>query len=270
MDIVSAIVLGLVEGLTEYLPISSTAHLLLAEKILAVDQGDASKAYAIVIQGGAILAVLILYFDRVREVLLGLIGKSERGMQLAIHICLAFLPSAVVGILLEKYIKSYLFTLPFIAIAWFVGGGVILIVARARLFSANKKSLDGISWKSALFIGSMQCLAMFPGVSRSLVTILGGMCAGLKLRDSAEFSFLLGCVTLSAACGYDLYKTGSLIMSQFGLVSPLIGFLVATLSAMIAVKWMVGFLESHGLSLFGWYRIVAGIILGVTLAFEII
>ena len=270
-----ATVLGVVEGLTEYLPVSSTGHLLLAEKVMGLGDGasqspaeharvvEALDAYTICIQGGAILAVLWLYFGRIEQILLGLIGRSADGRHLLINVMAGFLPAAVLGLAFDKIIKSYLFGPWPVVAAWLVGGLAILIVSwrnRVRGRAARvARSLEEMTWKMALIIGFAQCIAMWPGVSRSLVTIVGGLLVGLPMAAAVEYSFLLGVVTLGAATAYDGLKHGKLMLQTFDHLSLLIGVVVAFVAAVISVKWMVSYLSRHGLEVFGYYRVVLAV-----------
>lgn len=265
MDWWQAVALGIVEGITEYLPVSSTGHLILTQQLLKIPAGEAADAYAICIQAGAILAVLGLYWPRVKQMLLGVLGRDPQGLSLAINIVVAFLPAAVIGLLFDAAIEKYLFGLWPITAAWLGGGLVILLVSRWRLAhrpgSDMGKNLEKLTWRMALAIGFAQCLAMWPGTSRSLVTILGGILAGLSLSGSVEFSFLLGVVTLTAASGYKAVDGGLAMVQAYEWQTMAIGFIFATLSAAVAVKWMVGYLNRHSLAVFGWYRIVlAGVV----------
>jgi undecaprenyl-diphosphatase len=269
-----ALILGLVEGLTEYLPISSTGHLLVAQRLLGIDSSNSADAFAICIQAGAILAVLGLYRVRVWKMTLGMLGRDDEGRHLAFSIILAFLPAAVIGLLLEKTIKKYLFggeewgLWPVVA-AWFFGGVAILAVTMFRRMrgatSHSGLDLERITFRMALIIGLFQCIAMWPGVSRSLLTIVGGLMVGLSIPAAVEFSFLLGVVTLTAATAYDALKHGQEMLQHYGVVPLLVGFGAAWVSAVIAIKWMVGYLKSHGLEIFGWYRIAAAIVVAAWL-----
>lgn len=268
MDYFQALVLGLVEGLTEYLPVSSTGHLLLAQRLMGIGSSTASDAFAISIQGGAILAVLGLYRARVAQMMMGLLGRDETGRHLLINLVAAFIPAAVLGLLLEKPIKKYLFggdewgLWPVVA-AWFVGGLAILAVSFARRRRGATPStgldLDQLTIRMALIVGFVQCIAMWPGVSRSLITIVSGVLVGLSLPAAVELSFLLGVITLTAATLYDALKHGPEMLATYGAAPLLIGFLSAWISAVLAVKWMVGYLKSHGMEIFGWYRVALAI-----------
>ena len=262
-----AVTLGLVEGLTEYLPVSSTGHLYLTAQVLGLNtpaQQEASDAYVIAIQLGAILAVFWLYFGRIVQMLKGLGGRDEAGRTLLINSLVAFSPAVVIGLLCEASIKRHLFGLKPIVAAWLLGGLAILIVARRlKAKGADGRMLEELGWRQALVIGLIQCIAMWPGVSRSLVTILGGVLVGLSVPAAVEFSFILGLATLGGATCYELLKEGPAIVSQFGLASPALGILVAFVSAVAAVKWMVAYLNRHGLEIFGYYRLALG---GVVLA----
>jgi undecaprenyl-diphosphatase len=264
MNNFQALVLGLVEGLTEYLPVSSTGHLLLTQRILGISSNSVSDAFAICIQAGAILAVLGLYRRRVGQMILGLAGRDTIGRNLALNLMAAFIPAAVLGFALEKTIKKYLFggdawgLWPVVA-AWMVGGLAILAVSfyrrRHGKSSTSGLDLDKLTLRMALIVGVAQCIAMWPGVSRSLITIVGGVLVGLSLPAAVELSFLLGVITLTAATAYDALKHGPEMLAAYGPTPLLVGFISAWISAILAVKWMVGYLQKHGMEIFGWYRV---------------
>ncbi len=270
MDWWQSLIIGIVEGLTEYLPVSSTGHILLTQRILGIAKSDAADAFAICVQGGAIVAVLGLYFRRVRQMFDGVIGKNPEGARLTTNIVAAFLPAAVIGLILEKPIKQYLFggeygLWPVVA-AWFVGGVAILAVSawkKPRGPGSTGNPLESLTWKMAIIIGTAQCVAMWPGVSRSLVTIVGGVVVGLSLPAAVEFSFLLGVVTLGAATAYDALKHGAEMLALYGWGTLALGFLAAWASAVLAIRWMVAYLNSHGMQIFGYYRIVLAIVVGI-------
>ncbi|HAZ11227.1 MAG: hypothetical protein A2X86_08355 [Bdellovibrionales bacterium GWA2_49_15] len=264
-----AILLGLVEGVTEYLPVSSTGHLLLTQHLLKMgadgNNTAAISAYEICIQSGAILAVLFLYAGRVRSVLTGMFGRDKAGLRLAFNLSVAFLPAAVVGILFGNLIKSHLFGMWPVVSAWVMGGIAILVVERRKKLSQDNnlgQQLEQLTIPQALVIGTLQCIAMWPGVSRSLVTILGGTLVGLSALAAIEFSFLLGLITLSAATLYEAMKHGTEMIQAFGIVNPLIGLVTACLGAIVAVKWMVAYLSRSRLTIFGYYRIILGALVG--------
>jgi undecaprenyl-diphosphatase len=260
MDWWQAMVLGIVEGVTEYLPVSSTGHLILTQRLLEIPSDQAACAYAISIQTGAILAVLGLYRVQVKRMLLGVVGKDRQGLTQAVNVMVAFLPAAVFGALFDTVIEEYLFGLWPIIGAWFVGGLAILVVSRRRQtiqsgVMDDDTGLTILNWHTALVIGFAQCLAMWPGTSRSLVTILAGSLVGLRLSSAVEFSFLLGVVTLTAATGFKMMHGGLAMVQAYGLGSMSIGFIFSMISATVSVQWLVGYLNRHSLAIFGIYRV---------------
>ena len=276
MTIGQAVVLGVVEGLTEYLPVSSTGHLLLAERLMGIGYSksasamenqrikDAANAYAICIQAGAIIAVLGLYFRRVKQMLRGLRGRDPEGGRLFVNVMAGFMPAAIIGLMFYELIKSYLFGIWPIVIAWFVGGVAILAVSWRNRNGHRKGraqlSLNEMTLHMALIIGFAQCIAMWPGVSRSLVTIVGGVLVGLSLSAAVEYSFLLGLVTLGSATVYDTLKQGQLMLQTFDALPMAVGLLFAFISAVLSVKWMVAYLNRHGLAIFGYYRVALALV----------
>lgn len=266
MTAATAVLLGLVEGLTEWLPISSTGHLTVTQRLLGLT-GDAANSYAIAIQAGAILAVLFLYPDRFTAMLRALVGRDAEGRKLLIALFAASVPAAVVGLALEDWIKQHLFGIWPVVAAWFVGGVAILVVAyrrRHRDPQAGAPVVD-LTWRSALLIGFAQTLALWPGTSRSLVTILAATALGLSVPAAVEFSFLLGFIILSGATLYETISSGTVMVDAYGLTTPLLGLVVAFVSAFVAMRWMVAYLQSHGLQIFGYYRIGIALIVGVLL-----
>jgi len=268
-----AAILGVVEGITEYLPISSTGHLLVTSRLLGLPDAEGSagleavNTYAIAIQFGAILAVLGLFWARFRDMLLGLVGRSPEGRRLLITLVIAFVPSAALGFVFDDRIEDALFGPWPVVIAWVVGGALILglertgrIPNRGGVAESGRDRLTAITNQQALLIGLAQCLALWPGTSRSLATIVGALLVGVAMPVAVEFSFLLGFATLSAATGYKLVTDGGNLVDQFGVLNPLIGALFAFLSAGLAIKWLITYLERHDLSIFAWYRFaVAGL-----------
>lgn len=283
MNILQAIILGLVEGITEYLPVSSTGHLIITAWLLNLgttpETKEAVNAFNVIIQGGAILAVAGLYWSRVRQMIRGIQGKDGAGRMLVILLFLAFLPAAVLGFLLDDFIDARLFR-PVPVILMLAGGGLVLLVLKPWQDRLRRREMRGehhvfrsieeLGPKDALIIGLMQCVAMIPGTSRSMMTILGGLAVGLSPARAAEFSFLLGLPTLGAACGYKLVKQVKL--HGLGFVEPmggwapvLVGTLVATVSAALAVRWLVRYLERHSFAVFGLWRIAVAAVLGIAL-----
>ncbi len=270
-----AAVLGVVEGITEYLPISSTGHLLVTSRLLDLpsEEGSAGleavNAYAIAIQFGAILAVVALFWRRFVEMLEGIAGRNPDGRHLFVTLVIAFVPAAVLGVLFDDQIEDALFGPWPIVVAWIVGGALILVLERTGHIPRgddldpdppDRPRLASITYQQALIIGLAQCVALWPGTSRSLATILGALLVGVAMSAAVEFSFLLGFATLTAATAFTLVKDGDLLVEEFGLADPLIGALFAFVSAMLAIRWLVGYLRRHDLSIFAWYRFaVAGL-----------
>jgi undecaprenyl-diphosphatase len=257
MDLLQALILGLVEGITEYLPVSSTGHLLIAQRLLGIEEGRAANSYAIAIQAGAILAVLGIYRARVTGMVNGLLGRDADGLHLALCIVAAFLPAAVLGVLFDDLIETYLFGIKPVIAAWVVGGILILVLSRWIQQRRTGLDLAHLRWQAAILIGLAQSVAMWPGTSRSLVTILGGLAVGLSLAAAVEFAFLLGVVTLTAASAFSVLKEGEDMVAAYGWPALLTGFLAAWMSAALAVKWMVAWLNRHGLGVFAWWRFAA-------------
>lgn len=251
-----AIVLGAVEGITEYLPVSSTGHLLVTQRLLDLGSGTgktAADTYAIAIQVGAILAVVTLYRRRIAQLAAGLVGRNAPGRDLLVRLAIAFTPAAVVGIAFDSTIKDHLFGPWPIVGAWAVGG-IFLLWWKPR---AGGRPLEAITVRSAALIGCAQTLALWPGVSRSLVTIVAALAVGLEIGAALEFSFLLGLATLTAATVLDLAQDGQTLLDDYGWRMPLLGVLVAFVTAVAAVGWLVSYLRDRPLAIFGWYRIAA-------------
>jgi undecaprenyl-diphosphatase len=265
LSLFQALVLGVVEGATEYLPVSSTGHLLIAEHLMGMDaderQKEAADSLAICIQSGAILAVVMLYFGRIRQIVVGVLGKDPDGLKLLINLVIAFFPAAVLALVLKDWVKQHLFGVMPVAAAQFVGG-VIIIVYGFMMRKSNPddgKEISQLSRKDALLIGTLQCLAFWPGFSRSLATILGCRFVKLKMMAAVEFSFLLGLVTLTAATGYEGLKHGKEMIADYGLAMPLVSLVTAFVAAVVSVRFMVGALGKYGLTPFGYYRILLAI-----------
>ena len=255
--LLKALVLGVVEGLTEFLPVSSTGHLILAGHLLGFND-EKGKVFELVIQTGAMLAIVWEYRVRFRNVLCGL-GTSPEARRFVSNLLIAFMPAAVLGLLFGKFIKSYLFAPVPVALAFIVGGVIILWVERpARSMRAVRiEQVDDMTWRDALKVGCAQALALIPGTSRSGATIIGGMLFGLSRRAATEFSFFLAVPTLVAAGMYDLYKNRALLsvddLPLFG-----VGSVAAFISAFFCVRWLLHYIPTHDFTLFAWYRIVFG------------
>lgn len=250
-----ALLIGVVEGLTEFLPVSSTGHIILAEEVLHF-QGPPGKVFEIVIQLGAILAVCLLYRAKVWTTVEGVLQRDKRAIRFATAIVVAFLPAAIVGVAAHKYIKSLLFSPWVVAIALIVGGIAILLIERFAQ-RPRIKSLDDVDLKTALYIGLCQCLAMIPGVSRAGATIMGARAFRVDRATAAEFSFFLAMPTMLGATVYDLYKNWSSLSWEHGGIIAL-GFVAAFVSAMLVVRAFVRFISRHGFTVFAWYRIAVG------------
>ena len=262
LSTLDSVILGIVEGITEYLPVSSTGHLVVVQRWLGLGDPagrDAADTYAIAIQIGAILAVLLLYRRRVGSMLRGVAGRDPDGRRVLGLLVTSFIPAAALGAAFGDAIKDELFSPGPVVVAWLVGG-VFLLVWKPREGNA---SLVEMTTTNAAVIGFAQALALWPGVSRSLVTIAAALLVGLSLSAALEYSFLLGLATLSAATVFDLAKNGDQLVNDYGLARPLLGVVVAFVTAAAAVKWLVGYLGRKPLSRFGWYRIAVA---GVTLA----
>ncbi len=279
MEIWKAIVLGLVEGITEYLPVSSTGHLILASSLLRLDSPETKRAvddFNIVVQGGAILAVVGLYWPSVVKMVRGLMGKDNAGFAMLVNLCIAFIPAAILGLIFKDTIEEKLFYAGPVLGAVLIGGLFMMVVEawfQGRIAppraSMSYRTIEQVRPLDALLIGVLQCAALWPGMSRSMMCIVGGYFVGLRPRDAAKFSFLLGLPTLTAACCYSLlknlyraHKDGTPNLFQtLGGPSVAIGIIVAALSAAFAVKWLVEFLGRRGLTPFGWYRVALFVVL---------
>lgn len=255
MSILESIIIAIVEGITEFLPVSSTGHMIIAQSLLGMESTEFVKAFTVNIQFGAILSVIVLYWKRFFQT-----------VDFYIKLLIAFLPAAVIGFLASDYIDAMLESVFVVALMLVIGGVLMLFVDNWF----NKPDEDQeMTWKRALKIGFFQCIAMIPGVSRSMATIVGGMTTKLSRKNAAEFSFFLAVPTMAAASGYKLLKlvsepAGVQLLTD-NLTTLLIGNLVAFVVAMAAIKFFIGFLTKYGFKVFGYYRIVVGVVILVLL-----
>lgn len=253
-DLFCAVILGIVEGFTEFLPVSSTGHLILAGDLLGFND-ERGKVFDVVIQTGAMLAIVWEYRERFSKVLLGIF--SDRAAQrFVLNIAVAFMPAAILGLSFGRLIKAYLFKPIPVALAFIVGGLIIFWVER-RPRTPTVESVDDMGWKDALKVGCAQAFALIPGTSRSGATIIGGMLFGLSRRAATEFSFFLAVPTLFAAGAYDLFKHRALLSADdLGLFG--VGAVTAFVSAFLCVRWLLRYIATHDFTLFAWYRVVFG------------
>ena len=262
--LIKAAVMGVVEGLTEFLPISSTGHLILAGSLLGFHD-DKAKVFDIAIQTGAILAVILVYWQKIRSTLVSL-PTERQAQRFALNVLIAFFPAVLLGLLFGKAIKAHLFTAEVVALAFIVGGVIILWAEKRQAGAATAPRIhdvDAMDWRDALKVGLVQCLAMIPGTSRSGATIIGGMLLGLSRKAATDFSFYLAIPTLIGAGAYSLYKERALLsvadLPMFG-----VGLLFSFVSAWLCVRWLLRFIATHSFNGFAWYRIVFGVVVLAT------
>lgn len=264
MDIVllvKAAIMGVVEGLTEFLPISSTGHLILAGSLLGFDDAKA-KVFDIAIQTGAIFAVILVYWQKIRATLVAL-PSQQRAQRFALNVFIGFLPAVVLGLLAGKAIKAHLFT-PVVVASTFILGGFIILWAERRPPSATRiQEVDDMTPLDALKVGLAQCLAMVPGTSRSGATIIGGMLLGLSRKAATDYSFFLAIPTLIGAGVYSLYKERALLQAS-DLPLFAVGLFFSFVSAWLCVRWLLRYISTHSFVPFAWYRIVFGVVVLVT------
>jgi len=255
-----AAIMGIVEGLTEFLPVSSTGHLILTGALLGFDD-DRAKVFDIAIQTGAILAVVIVYWQRIAATLAGL-GSQRQAQRFTLNVLLGFLPAAVIGLAAYKFIKAHLFNPPVVAGAFILGAFVILWVER-REHRPRILSVDDMTPWDAIKVGFVQCLGMIPGTSRSGATIIGGMLLGLSRKAATEFSFFLAIPTLVGAGVYSLYKERALL-SVADLPLFAVGFVMSFVAAWLCVRWLLRYVSSNSFVPFAWYRILFGAVVLLT------
>ena len=262
-DTVRAVILGVIEGVTEFLPVSSTGHLLLAERFFGLGDDGFWKSFAILIQLGAILAIVALYFFRLSRVAVGALSNPD-DRRFIIGVLIAFLPAVIVGLIAGKYIKAVLFDPWVVCFSLIVGGAILLWVDQLDQ-KPHEHDATRYPLMMYLWIGIAQCLAMIPGVSRSGATIVAAMLLGGDKRSAAEFSFFLAIPTMIGAFVYDFYKSrGEMTTDHLGIVA--IGFVVSFITAMIVVKGFLGYVTRHGFVLFAWWRVIVGTLGLVALA----
>ena len=255
LDIIKAIVLGIVEGLTEFIPVSSTGHLLLVQRFFGFADEEFGKTFAILIQFGAILALLSIYFVRLWQLAIGFFTNTE-SRRFVFGVLLSFLPAAIVGALAHDFIKAVLFNDWLICFTLIAGGAVLLWIDWLNL-KPRYTDVTTFTMPMYFMIGLMQCVSMIPGVSRSGATIVGAMLLGADRRSAAEFSFWLAMPTMAGAFVYDLYKSqGQMTSGNQVLIA--VGFAVSFISAWIVVKTFLGYVQRHGFGLFAWWRVVVG------------
>ena len=264
MDIillVKAAIMGIVEGLTEFLPVSSTGHLILTGSLLGFTD-EKSKVFDIAIQTGAILAVVIVYWQRLTGAVMHL-GDSAVARRFILNVLVGFLPAGVIGFVAYKAIKAHLFNAPVVAFAFIVGGAIILWVERRATLRVRVQEVEDMSVLDALKVGFVQCLGMVPGTSRSGATIIGGMLLGLSRKAATDFSFFLAIPTLVGAGALSLWKARALL-SATDLPLFVVGFVVSFLSAWLCVRWLLRYIATHTFVPFAWYRIAFGIVVLAT------
>nr|WP_205964427.1 undecaprenyl-diphosphate phosphatase [Ramlibacter agri] len=252
--------MGIVEGLTEFLPISSTGHLILTGALLHFDD-EKAKVFDIAIQTGAILAVILVYWQRIRETIVKL-PSDRQAQRFATNVLVAFFPAVVLGLAFGKAIKEHLFTAPVVATT-FILGGFIILWAERRNHKVRVQEVDDMTWLDALKLGFVQCLALIPGTSRSGSTIIGGMLLGLSRKAATEFSFFLAIPTLIGAGVYSLFKERALL-SAADIPLFAVGLVFSFLAAWLCVRWLLRYISSHSFTPFAWYRIAFGIIVLLT------
>ena len=253
-QMISAAALGLLEGLTEFIPVSSTGHLLLAGHFLGFE--SAGKTFEVVIQLGAVLAILTVYFGRLWRVA-STMHSDPASLRFVISVLLAFFPAVVIGVLAHDFIKTVLFETPMLIAVMLILGGVILLFVDRMAPPPQHRDAMQIPFRKALAIGFIQCLAMVPGVSRSGSTIVGALMLGVDKRAAAEFSFFLSMPTMLGAFTYDMYKNRDVL--DFSALSEIaVGFVLAFVSGVIVVRWVLDYVSRNGFALFGWWRIIVG------------
>jgi undecaprenyl-diphosphatase len=254
MSLIQSIIIAIIEGITEFLPISSTGHMILTSSLMKISEEEFVKTFEISIQLGAIMAIVLMYAKRFLQ-----------GISIYLKLGIAFIPTAIVGFLAYDIIKNYLFNPVIVAVSLIVGGIILIIIDKIVVSKKSETDiLENINYKNAFFIGLIQCFSMIPGVSRAAATIIGGVFNGLDKKQATEFSFLLAVPTMFAASGYDLLKT-PIEFTSHEIYLLILGFFIAMITAWIAVKIFLKLVENYGFKYFGYYRIVIGIIFLIVL-----
>ena len=263
--LIKAAIMGVVEGLTEFLPVSSTGHLILTSSLLGLPNTDVMKAFEVVIQPGAILAIIIVYWQLITKSL-GTLGTSVKSRRLVTNIIVGFLPAAVIGLAVHKAINKYLFNGPVVASAFIVGALIILLVERRTDRPVRVHHIDDMTTLDALKVGFCQCFGMIPGTSRSGSTIIGGLLVGLSRPVATEFSFFLAIPTLIGASVLEVFKVRHELADNWHEYLPMfaVGFFVSFLAAWVCVRWLLRYVSTHTFIPFAWYRIAFGIVVLAT------
>jgi undecaprenyl-diphosphatase len=259
--LIKAAIMGIVEGLTEFLPISSTGHLILAGSLLNFT-GEKAKVFEIAIQTGAIFAVMLVYWQKIHETMVAL-PTQKKAQQFTLNVIIAFIPAVVLGLLFGKAIKANLFTPVVVASTFIIGGFIILWAEKRQQTAVRVHSVDDMSALDAIKVGLVQCLALIPGTSRSGATIIGGMLLGLSRKAATDFSFFLAMPTLIGAGVYSLYKERS-VLSSADIPMFAVGLIFSFISAWLCVRWLLRYISTNNFVPFAWYRIVFGIVVLVT------
>jgi undecaprenyl-diphosphatase len=262
--LIKAAIMGIVEGLTEFLPVSSTGHLILAGALLGFDD-EKAKVFDIAIQTGAIFAVILVYWQKIRSTIVAL-PTDKQAQQFALNVLIAFVPAVLLGLLFGKAIKSHLFTPVVVATTFIIGGFIILWAEKRQQTNASAvrvNSVDEMTSMDALKVGLVQCLALVPGTSRSGATIIGGMLLGLSRKAAMDFSFFLAMPTLIGAGAYSLYKERA-VLSMADIPMFSVGLLFSFISAWICVRWLLRYISSHSFVPFAYYRIAFGVVVLIT------
>ncbi|MDR3273868.1 MAG: undecaprenyl-diphosphate phosphatase [Puniceicoccales bacterium] len=268
-DCKTAIVLGVTQGITEFLPISSTGHMILISEIFnkKINRGAspeydrALNSYFAIIQFGSILAVILMFRGRILSMILALCGRSSEGLRLAKSLLISFFPAAFAGLFLDGILQKLLYNPTCIACALIFGAGLIFVAEKRYSYAQNSLDINKLQTLSYLKIGLWQCLALIPGMSRSMVTILGGYYCKLKRKDAAEYSFLLGLILLSSATMFKLIKDHEVIFHYFSAPMFFIGILVAFIFSVLSIRIFLNYLSSKGMRIFAWYRILLGLLI---------